>query len=57
MSECPKSYITAESMSLLDAYSAWRLTGGRFDEAPAKQVDAFVVLERELQREAGNVRQ
>jgi hypothetical protein len=49
---CPKSYITAESQSLIEEFFVWRrlrpLAG---EELSARQVEAFVILERELAME------
>lgn len=50
--ECPRSYITAQSVAYLEAFYAWRLTGRRaLDELPARTADAFLVLEGELMEE------
>jgi len=54
--ECPKSFITAESLGHLDNFHAWKLGGGPVAEMPAKQVDAFVVLEHQWREETRNVR-
>lgn len=56
--ECPRSFVTAESLSLLDAYAFWRIGGTKdgFDEMPARAVDALMLLEAEerAEREHGN---
>jgi hypothetical protein len=44
-------------MGLLDAYSAWKLAGGSLGELPAKHLDAFAALEREMRREASRMRE
>ncbi len=50
--ECPRSYITAQSVAWLEAFYAWRLTGRQtLDDVPARQADAFLVLEGELMEE------
>ena len=48
--ECPVSLVTAESWALVEEFFVWRRLGGRFDvwSAPARRVDAYGVLEREL---------
>ena len=52
VSECPKSYITAESLAWIEAYQAGRVFGfGDVFELPARTVDAFCVLELELAKE------
>jgi hypothetical protein len=46
---CPKSYISAESEALVEEFLVWRRLGGiHLAELSARQVDAFVVLERAL---------
>ena len=48
-SRCPKSLITAESLAWLEAYLVRRRLGGPpADELPAREVEAYLVLEREL---------
>jgi len=48
---CPRSVLTGESLALVEAYWAWKKIGGaRFDEMDARQVHAFLVLERELRK-------
>ena len=44
---CPKPYITAESQTLVeDFFVRRRLRGMDFRELSARQVEAFVILER-----------
>jgi hypothetical protein len=52
VSECPKSYISAESMVFVEDFS-FRRRFGQMDPArlTARQADAFMVLESELARE------
>ena len=53
--ECPRSYISPDSLSWLEAFHVWRL-GGK-DELfrySAKTVEAFSVLESELLKEREN---
>ncbi len=49
---CPKSYISAESSGLVEEFFV-RRQFGRIDvgELSARQVEAFVILEKELARE------
>jgi hypothetical protein len=55
LTTCPKSYITSESLSLLEQFHAWKLFGNEDSERlPARTVDAFFVLERELIEERAN---
>ena len=52
LSTCPKSFITAESQSLVEDFFMRRQLGGLWAaDLTAKQADAFVVLGRELQSE------
>ena len=49
---CPTSYITSESVALLEEYYAWKLLGAAgCDELPARLVEAIFVLENELRTE------
>jgi hypothetical protein len=46
---CPKSYITAESEGLVEEFLVRRRLGGvRFEELSARQVEAFLILDKEL---------
>jgi hypothetical protein len=46
---CPKSYITGESLTVLEAFSVWKaLGGGALDEYSARFVDGFCVLQERL---------
>ncbi|SPE39710.1 conserved hypothetical protein [Candidatus Sulfopaludibacter sp. SbA3] len=46
---CPKSYISAESEVLVEEFLVRRRLGGiPLAELTARQVDAFVILEKEL---------
>ena len=49
--ECPKSLITADSVAHLEEFHLWKLAGGAVREMPAKRVEAFVILEKELAQE------
>ena len=49
---CPKSYVTAESVGLLEEFLVRRQLGGlACEELSARKVEAFVVLEREMDKE------
>jgi len=49
---CPKSYITAESQTLVEEFFVRRRLGGmNFAELTAKQVEAFLILEKALATE------
>ena len=54
--QCPKSVISATSLTLLEAFSAWRVLGTtQVWRLPAKVVDALFVLQiewRSLQSDA-----
>ena len=46
---CPKPYITAESQTLVEEFFVRRrLRGMDFAELSARQVEAFVIMERAL---------
>jgi len=46
---CPKAYITAESQTLVEEFFVrLRLRGMDFAELSARQVEAFVILQRAL---------
>lgn len=50
--ECPRSFITAESLAWIERYQAGRVFGfGDVLGLPARTVDAFCVLQLELARE------
>jgi hypothetical protein len=49
---CPKSYITAESLTLVEDYLVRRrLNGIEFSELSGRQVEAFLILEKALAEE------
>lgn len=55
LSTCPTSYITSESIALLEEFRAWKLIGAvSFDDLPARLVQAIFVLENELRAESNN---
>ena len=49
---CPKSYVTAESVGLLEEFLVRLQLGGRpCEELSARKAEAFVVLAREMDKE------
>jgi hypothetical protein len=53
VTECPKSFISADSESLLEQFNVWKLTGsGDVRGWPARMVEALCILEQELRQEA-----
>jgi len=52
LDQCPKAYITQESLSLLEEFFVRRRLG-RFEaeQLSARQIDAFMILEKELAAE------
>jgi len=56
LTTCPKSYITGESQTLVEEFFVRRRLGAmNFDELSAKQVEAFVILEKALATERHDV--
>jgi len=55
LTTCPTSYITAESLGLLEEFQAWKLMGASnvFD-LPARLVEAIAILENEWTLEKRN---
>ena len=52
VTRCPVSYISAESLSVLEEFHVWKLFGcGDLYELPARTAEAFYVLEMELRAE------
>jgi len=53
LDECPKSYITAESETVLEEFLVRKHIGGetRIEDLSARRVDAFAVLEKTLAEE------
>jgi hypothetical protein len=52
LSTCPTSYISAESVALIEEFHAWKLLGGgTFYALPARLVEAIFILETELRAE------
>ena len=55
LDSCPKSYITTESQSMLEDFFVRRRLGVRdLEGLSARQVEAFVILEKELAMENNN---
>lgn len=55
LATCPTSYVTAESVALLEEFHAWKLLGSKgFYDLPARLVEAIFVLENELRAEAND---
>ena len=53
--ECPRSFISAESLAYIEEFFTWKLFGNvDYYSLPAKTVDAFFVLEREWLKEQRN---
>jgi hypothetical protein len=52
VASCPTSYITPESLALLDEFQAWKLIGVTdLYRLPARVVEAIFILENELRSE------
>ena len=52
ITSCPTSYITAESISLLEEFHAWKLFNcANLYDVPARAAEAYCVLEGELRLE------
>ena len=52
MASCPTSYITPESVALLEEFQAWKLIGATdMYRLPARVVEAIFILENELRSE------
>lgn len=52
LTTCPTSYITAESIALIEEFHAWKLLGATSAyDLPARVVEAIFILENELRAE------
>ncbi len=52
MTSCPTSYITPESIALIEEFHAWKLFGTTdWHHLPARLLEAIFVLENELRSE------
>ncbi len=50
--QCPKSEVTAQSLEWLEKFFVWKRLGAAYPETPgARDVEAFLLLEQELERE------
>lgn len=50
--ECPKSWITGESLVFLEEFFVRRRLGISYETfLPARKVDAFLILQEEMERE------
>jgi hypothetical protein len=55
---CPRSFITAESLALLEEFAVRRRLGGTSAaDLTARQADAFAILDRALAEELKNGRE
>jgi hypothetical protein len=55
LATCPTSYISSESIALLEEFHAWKLFGaGSVYDLPARLVEAIFVLEKELRAEVND---
>ena len=53
--ECPKSFVTAASVELVEQFFVWKASGaGGWGELTARQADAFEALEVEWRGANGN---
>jgi hypothetical protein len=52
--QCPKSLITADSLYWIEGYSQWKFAGHELNEIAARDVDAYLLIEQESQREKEN---
>jgi len=52
---CPTSYVTTESVALIEEFYAWKLCGAaNVYDLPARLVEAIFVLENELRAETND---
>jgi hypothetical protein len=55
LTTCPTSFITPESISLIEEFHAWKLMGaGNVYHLPARLVEAIFILENELRAESND---
>ena len=53
LTTCPRSYITAESIALIEEFQAWKLCGGgNVYDFPARLVHAILILENEVRAQS-----
>lgn len=48
---CPKSFVSAQSLAWIEQFYVWKVGGGGLLEMPARQVEAFLILEQEWRAE------
>jgi hypothetical protein len=48
---CPKSFITAESLGMVDEFNLWKVSQGDLSAKPARVAEAILLLESELRAE------
>ena len=54
--ECPKSFVTGDSLVFIERYGIWKRFGGQSIEMlSARDVEAFLILEAEVEGEARNI--
>ncbi len=51
---CPKSIVTAQSLSFIEQFFYWRNCGGDLWSLDAKSADALLVLQQESVKEKNN---
>jgi hypothetical protein len=56
--QCPKSIISAQSLTWIEQFYVWRKLGPSYPgELSAREVEAFLILEHEAQEEGNDGRQ
>jgi hypothetical protein len=51
--ECPKSYVTAESVEMVERFAVWRKSGAwEWGDLMCREAEAFQVLEEEGRKRA-----
>jgi hypothetical protein len=50
ISECPTSYISSESIALLEGFVAWNMARQSLLDAPARLADAILTLDQETRK-------
>jgi hypothetical protein len=55
LDECPKSFVTGESLSLIEEFFVRQALGASLSiAAPARTVDAFLILRDQMEQEERN---
>ena len=55
LNECPKPYISADSLGIMENYLVWKKFGGiPVESRLAKEVDGFLTLDAEIAEEERN---